>query len=68
MIKKHEIIKSYQVLLYCDKCEKEMKYEGFDIKKELFKYKCNKCNKILYSSQSYPYVMNHYKLEGEIIN
>ena len=68
MIKKHEIIKSYQVLLYCDKCGKEMKFDGFDVKKELYRYKCNECGEIQYSNQNYPYIINHYKIEGEIIN
>lgn len=67
MIKRHEIIKSYQVILYCDNCNAQMKFNGFDITKELYEYICPKCGNIQYSKEMLPYVINSYKTEGEII-
>lgn len=67
MIKKHEIIKSYQAILYCDQCDNQMKFDGFDIDKKLYRYVCPKCGEVQYSKENFPYVINHYKIEGEII-
>lgn len=67
MIKKHEIIKSYQVILYCDQCDNQMKFDGFDVDKKLYRYICPQCKAVQYSTETFPYIINTYETEGEII-
>lgn len=42
-------------------------FDGFDVDKESYKYVCPKCGNVQYSKESFPYVINHYKIEGETI-
>lgn len=67
MIKKHEIIKSYQVILYCDNCGEKMNFVKFNGEHDGLEYNCPKCNSKYFSKDLFPYTISEYKTEGEEI-
>lgn len=65
MVKKHKILESYQVFLYCDKCGERMNYIKFS---NGYNYSCPNCGNKVISENSYPHQIVNYELDGEVID
>lgn len=65
MLKKHKIMASYEIVLYCDKCGKQMFQKTVDLTNLAapYKYTCE-CGHEMASKDSFPCQQVYWELEG----
>lgn len=64
MVKKHKIIESYEVVLYCDECGAKMLPSKFRYPENDFENLCPNCGAQVFTKQSFPFQNVWFENEG----